>query len=77
MSDPYSDASRLVDELRARGLESWASQVEDTLSAGATATEILMTLRWVLQRLISELDSDDGLTSHARLLLQTINILLR
>ena len=47
----YMKARDLSDQLSVAGLEAEAEGIREAMSAGATATEILMALRWNLQSL--------------------------
>ena len=44
--DYYADATALAAKLAAHGYGLWAQQLTDAIAAGATATEIVMALRW-------------------------------
>lgn len=52
--DLYADAHALAAALSDAGLASWADRIEDIISGGATATEILMGLRWTLGELLAQ-----------------------
>jgi hypothetical protein len=52
--DLYADAHTLAAALSDAGLASWADRIEDIISGGATATEILMGLRWTLGELLAQ-----------------------
>jgi hypothetical protein len=43
---------RLVDE----GQPAWAEKLDDVIAAGATGTEIVMGIRWVLSNLLTDRD---------------------
>jgi hypothetical protein len=49
--DYYAEARELASRLTAEGFGDWASRFEEAISAGFTATEILMALRWQAQQL--------------------------
>ena len=76
VSDLYADALLLAGKLQQKGLDIWAHQIEDSISGGATATEILMKLRWILQQLVSQLPAADALRSETYSLAQKIGTLL-
>lgn len=52
--DHYSVGNDLVKLLREEGYENWSQRIEDAISGGFTATEILMSLRFELFELRSE-----------------------
>ncbi len=49
--DLYQEATELAVSLVEEGYGEWSRRIERSLSAGATATEILMALRWDLSQL--------------------------
>jgi hypothetical protein len=51
--DHYSVAQQFAAQLRKEGKDLWATRIEDAIAAGATATEILMALRWNILQFIS------------------------
>jgi hypothetical protein len=76
VSDPYADAAALSAMLRARHMADWATQIDDVIAAGATATEILMGIRWVVQKLLADAHLDAALDKQARELVASIDLLL-
>jgi hypothetical protein len=50
--DLYSEARSLAITLRKEGLADWASKLDDIVDGGATATEILMGLRWTAGQIL-------------------------
>ena len=48
--DYYGEARRLSAAMRDEGLEADAQALEDAIAAGFTSSEILMALRWHLDR---------------------------
>ncbi len=52
-ADIYTSVRSLADDLAAAGNEEEAMAIGDALEGGATGTEILMALRWNLEKLIS------------------------
>ncbi|HWS70946.1 MAG TPA: hypothetical protein VN605_02480 [Thermoanaerobaculia bacterium] len=51
VADVYTRAEWLCESLRSHGQAQAAEEVAMAIAAGATGTEILMALRWHLQRL--------------------------
>jgi hypothetical protein len=49
--DFYAEALELASRLTDEGFGGWANRFEEAISAGFTATEILMALRWHAQQL--------------------------
>lgn len=49
--DHYAEASRLAKLLAEEGHGEWTRRIEAVIAEGATANEILMGLRWQLERL--------------------------
>jgi hypothetical protein len=76
--DYYAEARALSAKLTEQGYGTWSEQLTDKIAAGATGTEIVMGLRWVLAQL---LQNDDGLPAdlreEARRLHQGLDRLLR
>ena len=66
--DPYSEARSLAITLRKDGFADWASKLEDIVDGGATATEILMGLRWIAGQVLG----DAGLDQATRLRLENL-----
>jgi len=48
--DYYSEARRIAGLLRTEGLDADAANIEDTIEGGSTASEILMGIRFHLER---------------------------
>jgi hypothetical protein len=76
VSDPYADATALAAMLKARHLPDWATKLEDVIAAGATSTEILMGIRWVLQELLAYTQLDATVQEAATELVARVNALL-
>jgi hypothetical protein len=53
MIDYYADARDIAQSLDRQGLSSEAQSLRDAIDAGSTASEILMALRWHLERIDS------------------------
>ena len=49
--DYYEEARTIINSLEREGLRSEADAVREVMAAGATATEILMGVRWQLQQI--------------------------
>jgi hypothetical protein len=76
--DYYADAMSLAATLAERGYHKWSQQLTDTMAAGATATEIVMGLRWILARMLQEEDClPANLREEARQLHQGLDRSLR
>ena len=52
--DFYAEAREFAQRLAVAGFRPWATELEDTISGGATSTEILMGLRSTLRRLLQQ-----------------------
>jgi hypothetical protein len=52
-TDYYAESRRLADDLRAEGLGDCADALLDAIESGSTGTEILMAIKWNLDRLIA------------------------
>lgn len=76
-SDLYAEARALQVGLEGAGLPGWSSEIDDAVVAGATGSEVLMGLRWVLDRLTSETGLPAELRSQARELLDMVQAALR
>ena len=50
--DYYGDARRLIAMMEAEGFAAAARTLDDAIEAGFTATEILMALRWQIDRFL-------------------------
>jgi hypothetical protein len=50
--DYYADTRDLAAKLTARGLGVWSQRLTDAVAAGATGTEIVMALRWILAQML-------------------------
>jgi hypothetical protein len=61
--DYYAEARALAVKLADGGCGAWAQRLTDMIDAGATGTEIVMGLRWVLARL---LEDDDAVPADLR-----------
>ena len=46
--DFYTYNDELISDLQKQGLDGWAAKLDHAVAAGATGTEILMTIRWEL-----------------------------
>jgi hypothetical protein len=64
--DYYTEASGIARSLEKHGLIIEAQALIDAIDAGSTATEILMALRWHLQR-IDESNPAMGLETRCRI----------
>lgn len=53
--DLYAEVEQLVRDLSAQGHTRWSEELHDVLRGGATGSEIVMGIRWVLTRM-----SDSG-----------------
>jgi hypothetical protein len=53
--DPYAEARSLALSLRGGGFAAWAAKLEDIVDGGATATEILMGLRWIVGQILGDI----------------------
>jgi hypothetical protein len=51
--DYYASAQAIAARLFERGEFGWSREIEDAIDGGSTATEILMRVRSVMQRLLS------------------------
>jgi hypothetical protein len=49
--DYYAEAREIIDALRSEDLVSEAEDLREVMEAGATATEILMGVRWHLEQI--------------------------
>jgi hypothetical protein len=58
--DYYALAQSIVAQLLDRGEFDWSREIEDAIEAGSTATEILMSVRLVLQRLLLPGEASDS-----------------
>ena len=61
--DYYAEARALAAKLTERGYGGWSEQLTGAIAAGATGTEIVMGLRWVLAQM---LEKEDGLPADLR-----------
>jgi hypothetical protein len=59
--DPYAEARSLALSLRGGGFAAWASKLEDMVDGGATATEILMGLRWIAGQILGDIAIDQAM----------------
>jgi len=50
-TDYYAATTEIIDALVAEGLVSEATALRDVMEAGSTSTEILMGIRWHLQKI--------------------------
>jgi hypothetical protein len=50
--DYYGEARSIATKLFERGEFDWSERIEDAISGGSTATEILMRVRFCLQELL-------------------------
>ncbi len=67
--DYYAEARAICEELQAAGREDLAEDLREALESGSTATEILMGLRWNLEKALAE-ESDLGETKEKMRLLK-------
>jgi hypothetical protein len=75
--DYYADARTIAEMLRRDGLLAEAAALLNALAAGATATEILMRMRWELQKLRQAHRVDNALLERrVDELLQALNAVL-
>jgi hypothetical protein len=61
--DDDAEARALAAKLDQQGYGTWSQRLTDMIAAGATGTEIVMGLRWVLAQL---LQGEDGLPADLR-----------
>ena len=52
--DFYLHAHRIADDLGKHGQREWKKSIEDAIADGSTSTEILMAIRWNLQKCLKE-----------------------
>ena len=52
--DFYLHAHRIADDLGKHGHREYKKSLEDAIAGGSTSTEILMAIRWNLQRCLKE-----------------------
>jgi hypothetical protein len=50
--DYYASARYIATQLSERGEFDWSREIEDAIASGSTATEVLMSVRLTLQRLL-------------------------
>lgn len=58
--DFYKEARSVSDALKMEGQKEWANLLIEKIEAGSTATEVLMGLRWGLQKCLITRDSKLG-----------------
>jgi hypothetical protein len=56
--DYYGEGRALAADLWEVGYKQWADRIDFAIESGSTATEILMSIRWALSRLLA---SEPGL----------------
>jgi hypothetical protein len=67
--DDDAEARALAAKLDQQGYGTWSQRLTDMIAAGATGTEIVMGLRWVLAQL---LQGEDGRQTSATRLVDSI-----
>lgn len=77
VSDPYDEARRIAQTLRSKGLTDWSSKIDDAIAGGATATEILMGLRWLMRELLQQGELSEDLRLQVNELTLALDALLR
>lgn len=76
--DHYAEARALAAKLAEQGYGIWSEQLTEKIAAGATGTEIVMGLRWVLAQLLQNEDElPANLREEARGLHRGLDRLLR
>jgi hypothetical protein len=71
--DYYASAQAIAVRLFERGEFDWSREIEDAIEGGSTATEILMRIRFVLQRLLLSGEASDSETVAANSLIVQLN----
>ena len=61
--DLYAEASALAGNLADAGHSEWERRIHNAIAGGATATEILMALRWTLSEMLLR---DEGIRDSLR-----------
>jgi hypothetical protein len=61
--DYFAEAKALATKLATEGYGTWSQQLTDKIDEGATGTEIVMGLRWVLAQLLQK---EQGLSADLR-----------
>lgn len=74
--DYIGDARSLSGQLGQLGHGLWESRIDDVIVGGATGTEILMGLRFVLGNLVESGECDGALTDQAAELRRAIDAAL-
>lgn len=74
--DYYTEAEKISATLQEEGLNDWADQILNTMKEGATATEILMMLRWRLENFLVSPSGSTNVIAHAEQLHQKIDAAL-
>jgi hypothetical protein len=74
--DYYAQARQLAEALQDEGLNKWAREILSSLEEGATATEILMSLRWKLSNFLSAPSGSEEVVAGATRLYQKIDAAL-
>ena len=76
--DCYGEARRLIAMMKVEGFSDAAATLDDAIKAGFTASEILMALRWQIDRFLAPTpDCSDDLLKSARNLRGHIDELLK
>ena len=71
--DYYQEAEDLINMLSASSLEKYADALRKSMDEGSTGTEILMALRWNLEKMLSEAPISDILRAKAKNLKKEID----
>jgi hypothetical protein len=75
--DVYGEARALGVEVWDAGHPDWSKRIDDVVAGGATATEILMGLRWTLGELLDQVpDLEAGLRGRVESLRGEIGTIL-
>ncbi len=64
--DLYAEVELLSDDLVAHGHAGWSEELTGVLRGGATGSEIVMGVRWVLRRMSDSGELDELDTTRAR-----------
>lgn len=74
--DYYTEAKKIAAILQEEGLSYWATQIISAMEEGATATEILMMLRWRLENFLASQSGSTNVIAYTELLHQKIDTAL-
>lgn len=75
--DYYAEARAIAVKLFERGEFDWSEKIEDAISGGSTATEILMRIRFCLQQLLASGTSNQDESQAAQELVAQLDGVLR